>query len=156
MALEQKLPGLSATGTGNESGVAGIALFSDAPAELAAFYEKVLRTGLTHRVHEDGREHWIVDMDGIHLEIKALMTAGGEPTSDAFASDESVGMSRAEMSFRVVGLSGAVARATLAGARVLQKPETHRWGSFAVLLDPDSNRLGLFEPPTATPMEEQA
>ncbi len=156
MALEQKLPGRSATGTGNESVVAGAALFSDAPAELAAFYEKVLRTSFTHRVHDDGREHWIVGMDGIQLEIKALETAARQPTADAFASDESVGMSRAELSFRVAGVSAAVARATLSGGRVLQKAETFDWGTFAVLLDPDSNRLGLFEPPTETPTEEQA
>lgn len=149
MALETKLPSREATGTGSQSVVAGVALFSDAPAELAAFYETVLRTRFTHRVHEDGREHWIVALDGVQLEIKSVVAADGQPTADAFSSDESVGMSRSELSFRVAGVSSAVARATLAGGRVLQKAETHGWGTFAVVLDPDSNRLGLFEEPPA-------
>jgi predicted enzyme related to lactoylglutathione lyase len=54
-------------------------------------------------------------------------------------------------------VAAAVAQATLAGARVLQKPQTYDWGTFAVLLDPDSNRVGLYEPPTTpTSTEEQA
>lgn len=157
MALETKLPSREATGTGHESAVAGVALFSDAPAELVAFYENVLRTRFTHRSHEDGREHWIVTMDGVQVEIKATLATDGSATPDAYASEESVGMSRAELSFRVSGVAAAAARATLAGGRVLQPAQTHDWGTFAVVLDPDSNRLGLFEPPTTTPApEEQA
>lgn len=149
MALETKLPGLSATGTGTGPAVVGVALFSDAAAELVAFYEAVLRTPFTHRVHEDGREHWIASLDSIQVEIKSVVDAAGTPTPDAFRSDESVGMSRAEMSFRVAGVNAAVARATVAGGRVLQRAEAFDWGTFAVVLDPDSNRLGLFEPPTS-------
>lgn len=156
MALETKIPSREATGTSRETLVAGVALFSDAPAELASFYEQVLRTRFTHRVHEDGREHWITTMGDVQVEIKATITAAGAPTADAFTSDESVGMSRAELSFRVSGVAATAARATLAGGRILQPAATYDWGTFAVVLDPDSNRLGLFEPPTPPTTEEQA
>jgi len=150
MPVETKLPGRSATGTSNESGLAGVAFFSDGPSALVAFYEQVLRVSFEHRVHEDGREHWIAPMGDAQFEIKSLVTADGSTTVDAYASDESVGMSRGEASFSVVGISAAVARAMMAGARTLQKAETLDWGTFAVLLDPDSNRIGLFEPLVAS------
>ena len=159
MALETKIPGRSAAGTGNETLVAGLALFSSKPAELARFYEQVLRTAFTHRVHADGREHWIAAMGGVQLEIKALMAADGQPTADAHGSIDAAGMSRSELSFQVAGVSSAAARALVAGGRVLQKAETFDWGTFAVVLDPDGNRLGLFEPPVAphnSDMEDQA
>jgi predicted enzyme related to lactoylglutathione lyase len=149
MALETKLPSHAATGTGNETLVAGLALFSSKPAELARFYEQVLRTAFTHRVHGDGREHWIVALGGVQLEVKALQTAAGDPTADAHDSASSTGMGRSELSFQVAGVAAAVARALVAGGRVLQKAETFDWGKWAVVLDPDGNRLGLYEPAVA-------
>ena len=158
MALETKIPSREATGHGSETLVAGVALFSAKPAELARFYEQVLRTALTHRVHDDGREHWIVAMGGVQLEIKALETAAGTATADAHGSDAASGISRSELSFRVAGVASAVARALIAGGRVLQKADTYSWGTWAVVLDPDGNRLGLFEPLVAesNSQEEQA
>lgn len=159
MALETKIPSREATGTGNETLVAGLALFSRRPAELARFYEQVLRTAFTHRAHDDGREHWITSLGGVQLEIKALESAQGEPTADAFSSGEASGMSRSELSFQVAGVSAAASRAIVAGGRMLQKAQAYDWGTFAVVLDPDGNRLGLFEPPAAasnSDMEDQA
>lgn len=147
MALETKIPSREATGSGNEALVAGLALFSRQPAELARFYERVLRTSFTHRAHADGREHWVVALGGIQFEIKAVEGAQGEPTADAFSSGEATGMGRSELSFRVAGVAAAAARALVAGGRVLQKAQAFDWGTFAVVLDPDGNRLGLYEPP---------
>jgi len=62
-------------------------------------------------------------------------------------------MGRSELSFRVPGVPSAVARALVAGGRVLQPAETFAWGTFAVVLDPDGNRIGLFEPPVADDSE---
>lgn len=159
MSLETKIPGRAATGTGNETLVAGLALFSRQPAELARFYEQVLRTAFTHRVHGDGREHWITSLGGVQLEIKALQSAQGEPTADAYSSGEASGIGRSELSFQVAGVAGAAARALVAGGRMLQTAQRYDWGTFAVVLDPDGNRLGLYEPPAAaanSDMEDQA
>ena len=146
MARHAKLPSREAAGHGTTTLVAGVALFSSRPAELARFYEQVLRTSFTHRVHDDGREHWIVEMSGVQVEIKALVAADGSPTADAHASDAATGMSRSELSFRIAGVASAVARSLVAGGRLLEKAQTHSWGTWAVVLDPDGNRLGLFEP----------
>jgi predicted enzyme related to lactoylglutathione lyase len=148
MALETRNMHHAATGTGNETLVAGLALFAHGPAELARFYEQVLRIAFEHRVHPDGREHWIAGMSGIQFEIKALVTGSGMSTADAFESAGSSGMSRSELSFRVDSVSAAAARALLAGGTLLQRAETHTWGTFAVVADPEGNRLGLFQPPT--------
>lgn len=158
MALETPIPNRSAAGTATESFVAGVALFSAKPAELARFYEQVLRTAFTHRVHADGREHWIVALGGVQLEIKALTTADGAATADAFDSVAG-GVGRSELSFGVTGVAAAVARALIAGARVLQPAQAFDWGTFAVVLDPDGNRLGLFDPTVtadSNSQEEQA
>ncbi|MCW2962460.1 MAG: Glyoxalase-like domain [Thermoleophilia bacterium] len=147
MALETPIPTTAANGTANQALVAGLALFSTKPEELARFYEQVLRTAFTHRVHEDGREHWIVAMGGVQLEIKALETADGAPTSDSFGTDAAGGISRSELSFQVPSASAASARAMVAGGRILQKATSYDWGTFGVVTDPDGNRLGLFEAP---------
>lgn len=146
MALETKIPGREATGTGHETLVAGLALFSAKPADLARFYEQVLRTAFTHRVHDDGREHWITSLGGVQLEIKAVVTAAGTPTADSFGSIDASGTSRSELSFQVGDVPAAAARALVAGGRMLQASEAFSWGTFAVVLDPDGNRLGLYTP----------
>jgi predicted enzyme related to lactoylglutathione lyase len=151
MALETRIPRPRAARTGSDPLVAGVALFSRRPTELARFYEQVLRTSFTHRVHEDGREHWIVALGRVQLEIKALETAGNIPTSDAFGSAEASGTSRSELSFRVADVAMAVHHAVADGGSLLQPVETFSWGTFAVVLDPDGNRLGLFHEPTAAP-----
>lgn len=160
MALEAKIQRREAAGTGSDPLVAGVAVFARRPAELTGFYEQVLRTSFTHRVHEDGREHWIASLDGVQLEVKALAAADGVATTDAFASSTTTGMSRSEWSFRVPNVEAAVARAILAGGALLQRAEQHEWGTFAVVADPEDNRVGLFTPPPASHqhsnVEEQA
>lgn len=150
MALEQKLPGVTAAGTERETLVAGVALFSQDAAKLAAFHAKVLQVAFEHRVHDDGREHHIADLGGLKFEIKSLVTASGERTSDAGATQGSNEVSRSELSFRVADVAGASARALVSGARIVQKAMTHDWGTFAVIQDPDGNRIGLWSPPHAT------
>lgn len=149
MALEQKLPGVTATGSERETLVAGVALFSMDAAKLAAFHAKVLQVAFEHRVHDDGREHHIADLGGVKFEVKSLVTAGGERTSDAGATQGTTEVSRSELSFRVADVAGASARALVSGARIVQKATTYDWGTFAVIQDPDGNRIGLWSPPRA-------
>lgn len=149
MALEQKLPGVTAAGSERETLLAGVALFSQDAAKLATFHAKVLQVAFEHRVHGDGREHHIADLGGMKFEIKSLVTASGERTSDAAGTTGSTEVSRSEVSFRVADVAGASARALVSGARIVQKATTHDWGTFAVIQDPDGNRIGLWSPPTA-------
>lgn len=158
MALETPVPRSEATGT-EQTLVAGVALFSNEPARLVAFLEKVLRVTFTKRAHDDGRVHFIASLAGLQLEVKALRTSDGSPTPDAGPTVNADGVSRSEVSFQVAGVAGAAARAMVSGGRIVQKATAYDWGTFAVVLDPDGNRIGLFEPQTvtATPTtEEQA
>jgi predicted enzyme related to lactoylglutathione lyase len=102
-----------------------------------------------HRVHANGSEHWIAAQGGVQVEIKALTCADGSPTPDGAATREhgESGTSRAELSFQVDDVAAASARAVISGGRVLQRAETFSWGTFAVVLDPELNRIGLFTPP---------
>lgn len=152
MALETPIPRTEALGS-DQTLVAGVALFSEDPARLVRFLETVLRVTFTRRAHDDGREHWITSLAGVQLEVKALRTTDGSPTPDS-AGTNATGVSRAEVSFQVAGVAGAAARAMVNGGRIVQKAEAFDWGTFAVVLDPDGNRIGLFEPPTSTPTTE--
>ena len=147
MALEQKLPGMTANAVDRDSMLVGSALFSADAARLATFYAKVLQIAFEHRVHDDGREHHIAEVGGgVRFEIKALTTANGERASDA-GSSEMGGQSRSEISFRVSDVAKASAAALVSGGRILQKAEAHTWGTFGVIVDPDGNRFGLWSPP---------
>lgn len=153
MALETPIPRSEALGT-ERTLVVGVALFSNDPARLVGFFEKVLRVTFAKRAHDDGRVHYIASLAGVQLEVKALRTADGSPTPDAAGTNVD-GVSRSEVSFQVAGVAGAAARAMVNGGRIIQKAETFSWGTFAVVLDPDGNRIGLFEPNTATPTNEE-
>ncbi|MCW2949120.1 MAG: Glyoxalase-like domain [Thermoleophilia bacterium] len=148
MALETPVPRSEATGSA-QTLVAGVAFFSVHPERLVKFYELLLRVTFKLREHEDGRHHWVASLGGVQFEIKALRTVAGSPTTDA-AGTNADGVSRGETSFQVAGVAGAAARAMVNGGRIVSKAEAFDWGTFAVVLDPDGNRVGLFEPPTKT------
>jgi lactoylglutathione lyase len=50
------------------------------------------------------------------------------------------------LGFRVASVSQVVARAELIGAKVHTPPTTDAWGKFAVIVDPDGNRVELRQP----------
>src|SRR4051812_43811294 len=115
--------------------VVGTAIFSDEPAELASYYERVLGINLEHRAHGDGREHWITNIGQVHFEIKATRTREGAPTPDAVSGGGA--HSNIELSFRVDDPAGTFDLAIEAGGRVHQPLIEYRWGAFGVVLDPD-------------------
>jgi predicted enzyme related to lactoylglutathione lyase len=126
--------------------VVGTAVFSERPAELAAFYERVLGISLEHRQHRDGREHWITNIGAVHFEIKATRRDDGSPTPDAVATGGS--HSNIELSFRVDDAVATFDLAIECGGRVHQPLVEYRWGAFGVVLDPDGNRLGVYGAPS--------
>jgi predicted enzyme related to lactoylglutathione lyase len=123
----------------------GAGLFSMRPDRLVAFYTELLGLRFEHRNHEDGREHWVTQVGDLHFEIKAALTAGGEPTPDA-GGLVSPGRSRLELSFQVGDVDDALARALELGASPQAAVRSYAWGRFAVVLDPDGNRLGIYAP----------
>lgn len=140
-----------------EHALAGVAIFAHQPASLASLYADILGRRLDRRVHTDGREHWILALGGVQLEIKALRTADGERTSDAVGTEQAAGgTSRAELSLTVPDARAAFERAIELGCTPNQAPEQHSWGTFATVIDPEGNRLGLYTPPSTPTTEGRA
>lgn len=144
-------PAASGAARGVARRLVGAALLSAEPKRLVDFYGAVLGLRFEHRVHPDGREHFINDLEGIHLEVKALVAADGSATSDAVKEVGPSGdVSSIELSYEVVDFDTAFHGAVDLGARVHSEPEDFAWGRFGVVLDPDGNRLGLFAPPSSS------
>lgn len=62
--------------------------------------------------------------------------------SDWFAPSGSSFM----INYRVDDLAGMLARLRAAGVRIVQGPESHENGDFAWILDPDGNKVELWQP----------
>lgn len=50
------------------------------------------------------------------------------------------------INYRVDNLVGMIASLEKAGIRILQEPESHENGTFAWIMDPDGNKIELWEP----------
>jgi predicted enzyme related to lactoylglutathione lyase len=134
--------------------IAGVALFSNAPAGLAAFYGMLLGVRFERRLHDDGREHRIANVGGLQLEVKAALTPDGEPTPDAVVGAALGVPSSIEISVEVDDAVASFDYALRLGATAHMPVETHPWGAFGVVLDPDGNRLGLWSKPAADDDDE--
>lgn len=127
--------------------LAGIALFSHGADSLARFYTHVLGVPLEHRMHDDQREHFVGRIGDVHFEIKALVKQDGDPTPDGVTAEA---LSAAELSVQVSDVDAAVARALENGASLVAEACDFSWGRYAVVRDPDGNRLGLYAPQEVT------
>lgn len=132
---------------GDARALVGAAIFSEQPAELAAFYGMLLGLRFERRVHENGSDHRIARLAGLHFEIKS---ADGP---DAGTRDR---QSSIELSFDVPDVQASHDYALKLGADELQAPADFDWGTWSVVSDLDGNRLGLFSPPSDTATGEDA
>jgi predicted enzyme related to lactoylglutathione lyase len=134
--------------------VAGTAIFSEQPGKLAAFYGMLLGLRFERRLHEDGRDHRITDLAGVHVEIKATRQHDGSPTPD-WGTDDKPGVNATELSFEVDDAAAAYEYALKLGAEELQPVAELEWGTWGVLRDPDGNRLGLWSRAGATTTDNE-
>ncbi|KAB2925231.1 MAG: VOC family protein [Bacteroidetes bacterium] len=120
------------------TGIGGIFFKSRGePAALAAWYRDHL--GLTLEEFGGAVLRWPDDT----AEDKGMTVwhlAG--PQSRWFAPSDSPFM----INYRVDDLAGIIERLSRAGIPLLKGPETHENGSFAWLMDPDGNKIELWEP----------
>lgn len=133
---------------GDVCAIAGVALFSDTPAELAAFYGMLLGVRFEHRVHANGSDHRIATVAGTQFEIKATTTAAGDVAPDGDAATALDGISRSETSFTVPDARASYDYALTLGAAGLIPVTTYPWGDFGTVVDPHGNRVGLFSSPS--------
>ena len=119
------------------TGIGGVFFKARDPKALAAWYEKHLGMPLE-------------DFGGVVLkwpddkaEDKGLTVWHvAEEGSDWFAPSTSSFM----INYRVDDLDALLAQLKAAGVEILQGPESHENGKFAWILDPERNKVELWEP----------
>jgi predicted enzyme related to lactoylglutathione lyase len=128
---------------GRVLGVGGVFFRSSDPARLAAWYRDVL--GL--QIENWGATH------GTSFSPEA-MPANAFTVWSAFAADtEYFGDRRQSFMINLVvdDLDAALANVRAAGGEVIPDKEEHDFGRFGWIVDPDSNRVELWEPPEEIP-----
>ncbi len=111
----------------------GVTIYSSRPGDLASFYARVLETQLEGGVdHLTGESLFRAQVGGIEFEI-----IGSNDVTEGSAVQPSV---------QVANVEAAVQRALEADGSVQLAADTHDWGTYAIVVDPDGNRLGLYTP----------
>ncbi|MCC6621119.1 MAG: VOC family protein [Deltaproteobacteria bacterium] len=120
------------------TGIGGIFFKATRDAkQLAAWYEKNL--GLTLESWGGAILRWPEDKAGDH---GATVWHVAEPSTEWFSPSQASFM----VNYRVDDLAGLLARLADNGVAVLRGPEVDDNGSFAWVLDPDGNKVELWEP----------
>ncbi|MBL8683999.1 MAG: VOC family protein [Myxococcales bacterium] len=105
--------------------------------ELAAWYQRHL--GLSLEPWGGAVLRWPDDKAG---DGGATVWHVAAKSSDWFSPSESSFM----INYRVDDLDGLLAKLKADGVAILKGPETHENGSFAWIMDPDGNKLELWQP----------
>jgi predicted enzyme related to lactoylglutathione lyase len=125
--------------------IVGVTLYSARPDVLASFYAKVIGTSLDGGVdHLSGEAMFRTQLEGLEFEI--------------IGSSAVLGAGSIQPSVQVPDVASAVQRALDGDGSVHLGVADHDWGTFAIVVDPDGNRLGLYAPssPSHSDTEDQA
>ena len=113
--------------------ICGVTIYSPRPDQLASFYAKVLALPLDGGVdHLSGEAMFRAQVEGVEFEIIGTSSA--------------LGAGSVQPSVQVADVPAAVQRALDADGSVHLGAASHDWGTFAIVVDPDGNRLGLYAP----------
>jgi predicted enzyme related to lactoylglutathione lyase len=120
------------------TGVGGVFFKSKGdPAELAAWYSKHLGMPLE-------------SFGGAILKWPEDKAEDGGLTVWSLAKKDSKWFSPSEapfmINYRVDDMDGLLKQLRAAGVKVIQGPESHENGKFAWIMDPDDNKVELWEP----------
>ena len=119
------------------TGIGGVFFKTSDPEATAAWYSKHL--GLALEDFGGAILKWPDDQ----AEDKGLTVWHvAARDSDWFAPSESTFM----INYRVDDLDGMLAQLREAGVEIVKGPESHENGKFAWVLDPDKNKVELWEP----------
>jgi len=126
------------------TGIGGVFLKSKDPQAMYAWYEKHLGIQPEHgTVSFNWRETENPDKEG--MTIWALFPEN----TTYFAPSASPFM----MNFRVDNLDELLRTLRTEGVQVDDKVEAHEYGKFGWIMDPEGNRIELWEPPSDRPSE---
>ena len=133
--------------SGKVLGVGGIFFRSPDPGRLANWYREVLRLA----IEAWGTTH------GTSFSPEA-MPANSFTVWSTFAADtEYFGDRRQSFMINLVvdDLDAALANVRAAGGDVIPEKEEHDFGRFGWIVDPDGNRVELWEPPEKMPVSNE-
>jgi predicted enzyme related to lactoylglutathione lyase len=118
------------------TGIGGVFFKSDDPEKLYAWYEKHL--GIT-------RQHGFVSFNWRDDPDPEAQTAWSISPRESEHFNPSV--SPFMINYRVDDLNGMLAELSASGVVIDPKSEDTDYGRFAWILDPDGNKIELWEPP---------
>ena len=120
------------------TGIGGVFILSRSDGKsLSSWYEKHL--GIHIEEYGAGILNW---EDDTAEDKGATVWSAADPDSDWFSPSKSTFM----INYRVNDLEALIEQLTDAGIDILQGPEYHENGVFAWIMDPDGNKIELWEP----------
>jgi len=121
------------------TGVGGIFFKADDPERLYTWYERHL--GLKRGADQSVVFHWrdAHDRQRMGMTVWALF-----PRDTTYFQPSNAGLM---INYRVADLDALLACLREEGVTIDEKREDHPYGRFAWILDPEGNRIELWEPP---------
>jgi predicted enzyme related to lactoylglutathione lyase len=137
---------MSAKASGKVLGVGGVFFRSPDPARLGEWYQKTLGLAVESWGDTRGTSFAPADMPAHSFTVWSAFSADTEYFGNA---------SQAFMLNLVVDdLDKALKRVELAGGEVLPDREDADYGRFGWFIDPDGNRVELWQPPAELPEDD--
>jgi predicted enzyme related to lactoylglutathione lyase len=133
---------------GRVLGVGGVFFRSPDPAKLAAWYQQALGIAVESWGDTQGTSFSPAEMPPNAFTVWSVFSENTEyfgPSGQGFM-----------INLVVDDLDAALKRVALAGGEVLPNREDADFGHFGWFVDPDGNRVELWEPPAQMPDEEPA
>jgi predicted enzyme related to lactoylglutathione lyase len=120
------------------TGIGGIFFMADDPEQLYAWYERHL--GLTRGTEQAVLFRWreAPDAKKLGMTVWAIFPKD----TDYFRPGRAPFM----INYRVADLDGLLARLRAEGVTIDEKREDYPYGRFAWIMDPEGNRIELWEP----------
>lgn len=137
---------MASKATGRVLGVGGIFFRSRNPGRLGDWYAETLGLAIESWGDTRGTSFAPADMPEHAFTVWSVFSSD----TDYFGSGGQSFM----INLVVDDLDAAMERVAAAGGDVLQAREEHDYGRFGWFVDPDGNRVELWEPPEELPDEE--
>ncbi len=126
---------------GTITGVGGVFIKAKDPHVLAAWYQQHLGIGFNGNVYKDFP---FTGEDGKVLPGYTVLSFFKED-ADYFAPSEKQAM----LNLRVEGLFALLEKLKAEGVTVVGEPLDEEYGKFGWIMDPEGNKIELWEPPLA-------
>ena len=132
---------------GRALGIGGVFFRSPDPARLGSWYAENLGLQIENWGKTHGTSFSPADMPATGFTVWSAFSADTEYFGDSGQGHM--------INLVVDDLDAALSNVQEAGAEVLEEREEHDFGKFGWFIDPDGNRVELWEPPEEETKDEQ-